>query len=103
MANSDIRSNQFAKYDNMSTEELQQILRDDASIPEGQESNMDELFYVMDVLASRRKARDEGKTPEEALESFKQYYDPEINHASSPVSEKPLPATSPPRVIGSGA
>ena len=59
----------FAKYNAMSTEELQQILREDASKPEGQEETSTEaLFYIMEVLAQRRRARNEGKTPEEALE-----------------------------------
>lgn len=88
MAESNNRSSRFAEYDNMSTEELQQILREDASKPDGQESDMDELFYVMDVLANRRKAQNEGKTPEEALESFKRYYHPEITDDSSLASAK---------------
>ena len=88
MADSNDRSSQFAKYDKMSTEELQQILRDDASKSEGHESDMDELFYVMDVLANRRNEKKEGKTPEEALESFKQNYYPEITDDSSPFLAK---------------
>ena len=68
------RDEKFAKYDAMSTDELQQILRDDASNSEGAESDTETLFYVMEVLAKRRQARNEGKSPEEALESFKQNY-----------------------------
>lgn len=68
------RDEKFAKYDAMSTDELQQILRDDASKSEGEESDTEALFYVMEVLAKRRQARNEGKSPEEALESFKQNY-----------------------------
>ena len=70
----DRRDEKFAKYDAMSTDELQQILRDDASNSEGAESDTETLFYVMEVLAKRRQARNEGKSPEEALESFKQNY-----------------------------
>lgn len=88
MADSNNRGSRFAKYDEMGTEELQRLLRDDASKPEGQESDMDELLYVMDVLASRRKAQNEGKPPEEALESFKRYYYPEISDDSSLLSAK---------------
>lgn len=66
----------FAKYNAMSTEELQQILREDASKPEGQEETSTEaLFYIMEVLAQRRKARNEGRSPEEALEAFHKYYE----------------------------
>ena len=75
------RDMDFAKYDAMSTEELQALLREDASKPEGEESNEDLLFYVMEVLAKRRQARNEGKTPEEALESFVKYYMPEAEDA----------------------
>lgn len=65
---------ELSKYDAMSTEELQQILREDASKTEGEESDTEALFYVMEVLAKRRRAKNEGKTPEEALESFKKNY-----------------------------
>ena len=76
------RDYEFAKYDAMSTEELQQLLREDASKPVGEESDTDVLFYVMEVLAKRRKERNEGKSPEEALESFKKHYNTE-NEISS--------------------
>lgn len=87
------RDEKFAKYDALSTDELQQILRDDASKPEGEESNTEALFYVMEVLAKRRQARNEGKSPEEALESFKQNYYTE-NDISS-VSERTTAASKP--------
>lgn len=79
----------FAKYNAMSTEELQQILREDASKPEGQEETSTEaLFYIMEVLAQRRRARNEGKTPEEALEAFHKYY--EEDEVSSNIERKPV-------------
>lgn len=68
------RDSAFAKYDAMSTEELQQILREDASKPVGEESDSQALLYIMEVLAKRRKDRNEGKSAEEALESFKNKY-----------------------------
>ena len=89
----DRRDEEFAKYDAMSTDELQQILRDDASKSEGAESDTETLFYVMEVLAKRRQARNEGKSPEEALESFKQNYYTE-NDISS-VSESTTAAFKP--------
>ena len=71
------QDNAFAKFDAMSTEELQQILRKDASNTEGEGSDMETILYVMEVLAKRRKEQNEGKSPEEALESFKsKYYKP---------------------------
>lgn len=81
------RDIELAKYEAMSTEELQAILREDASKPEGEESNEDILFYVMEVLARRRQARKEGKSPEEALESFVKNYMPEDDGASGSESE----------------
>lgn len=79
----------FAKYNAMSTEELQQILREDASKPEGQEETSTEaLFYIMEVLAQRRRARNEGKTPEEALEAFHKYY--EEDEVSSITEREPV-------------
>lgn len=77
------RDTELAKYEAMSTEELQALLREDASKPEGDETNMEVLFYVMEVLAKRRQAHQEGKTPEEALESFVKNYMPEDENASS--------------------
>ena len=79
----------FAKYNAMGTEELQQILREDASKPEGQEETSTEaLFYIMEVLAQRRRARNEGKTPEEALEAFHKYY--EEDEESSKTEREPV-------------
>lgn len=68
---------ELTKYDAMSTGELQRLLREDASKPVGEESDMDVLLYIMEVLARRRKEQNEGKTPAEALESFKLNYDTE--------------------------
>ena len=64
----------FNRFDAMSTEELQAFLREDASKPMGEESDTEEIFYVMEVLAKRRKEQNGGKPPVEALESFKQNY-----------------------------
>ena len=76
------REGEFAKYDAMSTEELQQLLREDASKPVGEESDTDALFYIMEVLAKRRKERNEGKSAAEALESFKNKYYTETETSS---------------------
>ena len=67
----------FSKYDTMETEELEQILRLDAEAPEGTESDTEELFYIMEVLAQREKyANITGKTAQEAWESFQENYMP---------------------------
>ena len=80
--NSHRRDSEFAKYDAMSTEELQQILREDASKPVGEESDSQALFYIMEVLAKRRKERNEGRSAAEALESFKKNYYTETETSS---------------------
>ena len=51
----DRRARDFSKFDSMTTEALQQILRLDAMKPEGEESDAEELFYIMGVLADRRR------------------------------------------------
>ena len=81
--------NAFAKYDSMTTEELEEILRLDAEMPEGQESDTDKILYIMEVLAERKRNKcHTGKTALEAFESFKQHYMPETENNSVPVKTK---------------
>ena len=78
----------FSKYDEMTTEELEEILRLDAENTEDQESDTEKLLYVMEVLTKRRMNNGHtGNTAQEAYESFKQHYMPEIDN------EDPIPAT----------
>ena len=80
--------NNFSKYDEMSTEELEEILRLDAETTDGQESDVEELFYIMGVLADRKKKQGHtGNTAQEAYEIFKQHYMPETDH-DDPVPEQ---------------
>ena len=68
----------LSKYDAMTTEELEEILRLDAQAPEEQESDTETILYVMEVLAARKRNNGHtGKTALEAYESFKQNYMPE--------------------------
>lgn len=70
-------SRDFSKYDAMETAELEEILRLDAALPEGAESDTELLFYVMGVLADRRRNNGvAGKTAFEAWESFEKNYMP---------------------------
>ena len=79
-ANCGIRD--FSKYDEMTTEELEEILRLDAENTEDQESDTETLLYVMEVLTKRRMNNGHtGNTAQEAYESFKQHYMPEIDNA----------------------
>lgn len=60
----------------MSTEELEQILRQDVEAPADQEADTDFLLDIMEVLADRNKDRQTEKTAEEAWESFQEHYAP---------------------------
>ena len=80
--------NDFSKYDEMTTEELEEILRLDADNTEDQESDTEALLYIMGVLTKRRKNNGHtGNTAQEAYEVFKQHYMPETDH-NNPVPEK---------------
>lgn len=81
--------NVFANYDSMTTQELEEILRLDAEMPEGQESDTDKILYVMEVLTERKRNNSHaGNTALEALETFKQHYMPETDHSTAPVKSK---------------
>ena len=67
----------FSKYDTMETKELEEILRLDSEAPQGQEPDTEELLYIMEVLADRKKRNNTGKTAQEAWESFQKNYLPE--------------------------
>ena len=78
----------FAQYDSMATEELEEILRLDAEMPEGQESDIDKILYIMEVLTERKRNNSHtGNTTLEAYESFKQNYMPET-YNSIPLKTK---------------
>ena len=79
----------FAQYDSMATQELEEILRLDAEMPQGQESDTDKILYIMEVLAERKRNNSHtGKTALEAYESFKQNYMPETNRNIRPMKTK---------------
>lgn len=72
----------------MSTEELEQILRQDVEAPADQEADTDFLLDVMEVLAKRDKENSQTeKTAEEAWASFQEHYapDPEAVRSAKPV------------------
>ena len=74
------RSNpDFSKYDSMSIGELEEILRADAQGPERDDSDVDEILYVMEVLAKKRRQNGiAGKTALEAYQEFQQHYLPMV-------------------------
>lgn len=66
----------FSCFDNMTDEELEEILRLDAIKQEGEESDIDMLLYVMEVLAERGREKKTIKSPEEAFAEFTKHYLP---------------------------
>lgn len=72
------RMRDLSQYDSMPTEALEQILRADAETPAEQESDIELILYVMEVLARRKKEKPQsGKTAQQSWESFQQHYFPE--------------------------
>ena len=71
----------LSKYNAMTTEELEEILRLDVQAPEEQESDTETILYIMEVLTERKRNNSHtGKTALEAYESFKQNYMPETDN-----------------------
>lgn len=65
----------YSKFNFMTNDELEEILRMDAMKFDDEDSDIDMLMYVMGVLAERRRSSaDPGKTPEEAYQSFVDNY-----------------------------
>ena len=79
MPNNQNRGNQdFSRFDSMTNEELEEILRLDAQKTEGEESDLEVLLYVMEVLAVRKKnSENPRKTAGEAFKTFKEHYMPD--------------------------
>lgn len=83
------RTGDLSYCDTMTTEELEEILRLDAEMPEGQESDTDKILYIMEVLTERKRNNSHtGNTALKALESFKQHYMPETDQTTAPVKSK---------------
>ena len=92
MPNNQNRSNQdFSRFNGMTNEELEELLRLDAQKTEGEESDLKILLYVMEVLAARRKnSENPGKTAGEAFDTFKEHYMPDDSTGDAEqVSSKP--------------
>ena len=71
----------LSKYEAMTTEELEEILRLDALALEEQESDTEMILYIMEVLTERKRNNGHtGKTALEAYESFKQNYLPKVEN-----------------------
>ena len=77
------KSAEFVRYDSMTTEELQEILRKHAHDELETEPDTDELYYIMEVLARRREEEDPQafRSDEEALADFRKNYLPKETQA----------------------
>ena len=77
----------YTRYDEMSTDQLREILRKHAHGELEKEPDTEELFYIMEVLANRESENPEKqiKSTEEAYETFVKHYAPEM------AEEKPIP------------
>lgn len=68
----------LSQYNHMSTEELEKILRADFGLPEDEESDMEKILYITEVIARRRAGQPTGRyaNADEAWESFVENYLP---------------------------
>lgn len=74
---------EISRYDSMSTEELQEILRKHAHDELDTDPEADELFEIMEVLSVRRQKEDPQafRSDEEALADFRKNYMPKEKSA----------------------
>lgn len=78
----------LSKYDAMTTEELAEILRLDTESLEGEATDGEVLFYVMEVLSKRyENSNHSGKTAQQAWESFEKNYLPSVEEPSIHIAQ----------------
>lgn len=77
----------YTRYDEMTTDQLREILRKHAHGELEKEPDTEELFYIMEVLANKESENPEKqiKSTEEAYATFVKHYAPEM------AEEKPIP------------
>lgn len=70
----------YSGFDRMSTEMLEEILRGDFELSSDEESDMDGILYIMEVIAKRKKKESRGRPDaEQAWNIFNENY--RSNHA----------------------
>ena len=76
----------FSRYEHMTTEELQEILRQSAHNKLGTEPDTQELFKIMEVLSVRRQNSDlpDFRSDEEAYADFCEHYMPKEKEEARP-------------------
>ena len=78
----------YSRYDAMTTEELEEILRLDAETFQGQATDGELILYVMEVLSRRKQnSSNPGKTAQQAWESFQKNYLPTEEETITPVTQ----------------
>lgn len=100
--NQDRGPRDFSKYDSMTMEELEEVLRFDPESPEDEEPDVELLLYVLEVRANKRKQLNievTGKTALEAYESFRQDYLPQLEEMDSPQPAEEKPKRKPLRLL----
>lgn len=77
---------ELSRYDSMSTEELQEILRKHARGEQDTEPDTQKLFEIMEVLSERRQKTDPQafRSDEEAFAEFCEHYMPKEKEAVKP-------------------
>lgn len=77
----------YSKYDEMSTESLEELLRLDAELPDGEGSDIDEILYISEVIARRGREHPTGRYAEAdadaAWETFQSEYLPYVTDGCS--------------------
>lgn len=80
-------SKDYSKYDGMSTESLEELLRLDAELPDGEGADIDEILYISEVIAKREKEHPTGRYAEAdveaAWETFQTKYLPYVTDGRS--------------------
>ncbi len=70
------RSRDFSHLDKLSTDELKELLRQDSMLDENEDSDIDAVLYIMEVLARRENEKAAAQDTESAWQSFKDNYYP---------------------------
>lgn len=75
----------YSKFDAMSTEALNELLRQDSQLPEDEESDLDAIIYIMEVITKRENEKPEFQFTDvnTAWNSFKYNYQPSADDGSS--------------------
>lgn len=73
----------YSIFDNMSTENLEDILRADFQLPNGEDSDTNAILYIIEVIAKREKEHPTGRFTDvqTAWASFNEHYLPYTENA----------------------